>query len=92
MMTLVDVWLSPSGEEAALNVVKGNDPTDDPDYEPWFPEFPGEREPIRYALTNSAVEDVLVFSVQPLEPWSYIEAASDLLCKWGWKYVRTLRV
>lgn len=85
-----EVWHSPTGVACYLTPVALILPEEMPDlpedYEPWYPEGPGERPPVRYHLVSCAggtvVEDHTVY---PYEPWSWYDAISDWLIKEGWE-------
>lgn len=78
MSTNPEVWISPEGEEVALNCLG------DKGFDDWYPEEPGQRHPMRYAMVNEAGQDVYAFTVFPLEPWSPYDAASDHLAALGY--------
>ena len=63
MSTNPEVWISPEGEEVALNCLG------DKGFNDWYPEEPGQRHPMRYAMVNEAGQDVYAFTVFPLEQW-----------------------
>lgn len=80
----VEVWVSPSGERAALNLVPMGVPDDGDDY--WEPDGPGQLPPQQYALTNDAGDDVELVTVFPLKPWNAYDAVGDVLRRDGWSY------
>jgi len=53
-------------------------------YEPWYPDFPGEREPVAYELHDTATGEVAwERTIRPLDPWSAYDAVSDVLLRAG---------
>lgn len=79
-----EIWASPTGERCYLRAVRFEIP-DDEDYEPWYPEGPGQRPPQCYRMVgiiSGATYDE--FTVFPVDPWSPCDAASDLLIREGW--------
>lgn len=74
-----EVWESPAGVAATL------EPVDVPGLlDEWYPESPGARPPRVYRMVDAAGLTVTEFTVFPVEPWSWYDAASDLLVKEGW--------
>jgi hypothetical protein len=85
-----EVWLDPLGRPAHLTFLGSPEAafpelTADEDYEPWFPEGPGQRPPVVYELRNAANPRLrLTRTVFPLEPWSPYDAITDILVREGW--------
>jgi hypothetical protein len=86
-----DGWHPPLGAQSALYLVPvptvyaGDD-------EPWYPESPGERRPQAYELRTADGTATVVheFSVQPLDPWSWYDAAADTLTQRGYSHLGPL--
>lgn len=55
-------------------------------WEPWYPDFPGERPPQTYQLTRvgNPYDVVAEFTVFPVGGWSWYDAASDRLLRDGY--------
>lgn len=80
-----EIWVSPEGLACELHYVPFQPSTDDPDWEPWYPDEPGQRPPAHYELRSTFSGDVAkCLTVFPVEPWSPYDAVSDQLVRNGW--------
>tara|TARA_R100000315_G_C5225304_1_gene136491 strand:- start:739 stop:1020 length:282 start_codon:yes stop_codon:yes gene_type:complete len=58
----------------------------DPDCDPWFPEFPGERQPRRFSVERDG-ECIELMVVRPIAPWSAVDGMHDQLSARGYSLV-----
>ncbi len=61
----------------------------DPDIDPWFPEFPGEREPRCFSVERDG-ERIGTIVVRPVAPWSAVDGVHDQLSARGYSRVDPL--
>ena len=59
---------------------------EDPDCDPWFPEFPGQRQPRRFSIERDG-EMIELMVVRPLAPWTAVDALHDQLSTRGYSRV-----
>ena len=61
----------------------------DSDSDPWFPEFPGEREPRCFSIDLDG-KIIGAIYVRPIAPWSAVDAMHDQLSARGYSRVDPL--